>query len=220
MRLHLFSLTKEFRRVWLLQGNFVSVNPRLRCSRTESVTQESALQPRNCRYKLKVCSCSCPLHCACLPSGHTLFKRRKKNKEKELKTKRLCSIWRTICVPVFLVAELKARNASAAPQPFLRPENCRIPTIRSGITPSGSFWWPAQGKTLENPHSPRQLWPHQRGKAPWASSPVLTPSVPFPGWKYSFKLANKQRERNSTFPIPGLTNYDRMDNRKYRDSPQ
>lgn len=120
--------------------------PRLRCSRTESVTQESALKPGNCRYKLKVCSCSCALHCVCLPSGHTLFKRRKKiNKEKKKsKTKRLCSIWRTICIPVVLVAGLKARSASAAPQPFLRPGNCRIPAIRSGITaqvPSGEQHW-------------------------------------------------------------------------------
>lgn len=70
---------------------------------------------------------------------------------------------------IFLVADLKVRNAVAAPQPFLRPENRRVPSHR-GWNNAREFL-PLTGRHTGgreplNTHSPRQFKRHQTEEKP------------------------------------------------------
>ena len=90
------------------------------------VSRESTLQTENCRIQIKTMRLLlCILLCFPPRRSDIIQKMGKKQRDPKL-----FSVRRKICMSIFLAAELKARNAWAAPQPFLRPEDPPVPSRR------------------------------------------------------------------------------------------
>lgn len=128
-------------------------------------TRNPPCKLRTAERKLKVGAHARVFYCVFLPWGQTFKRKRgKKTQTTENQNTNLFSMWRKICTSILLVAELKVRNALASPQPFLRPENCTVPSNCSWN--NALKFLPLTGRHTEG----REPFKHTQSKAVQATS--------------------------------------------------
>lgn len=132
----------------------------------------------------------CLLRCIllCFPPVRSNIIPKKKKKEKNPKkptNPKLFSIWRKICTSIFLVAELKVRNALAAPQPLLRPENRTVPNHRGWH--NALEFLPLTGRRTGG----REPFKHTQSEAVQATSNRWKASAPSPATSYALYILSK-----------------------------